>query len=144
MPFEFNFTFLWLILAVVLAIIELSTTALVSIWFVVGSLFAFGTSFITDSLLVQVVVFLIVSGICLIVSRPLADKWLNRKVVPTNNDRLIGETCIVTEVIKPDRKGRVKTDGLTWMAESDHELTVGQKAVVRKIQGVTLTVEPLN
>ena len=79
MPFGFNFTFLWLILAVVLAIIELCTTTLVSIWFVVGSLFAFGTSFITDSWLIQVSVFLIVSGVCLLISRPLADKWLNKK-----------------------------------------------------------------
>ena len=144
MPFEFNLTFLWLILAIVLALIELSTTTLVSIWFVVGSLFAFGTSFITDSWLTQTGVFLIVSGICLIISRPLADKWLNRKAVPTNMDRLIGEICIVTEDIKPDRKGRVKTDGLTWMAESEAEIEVGKKAVIRKISGVTLIVEPLN
>ena len=74
MPFEFSSTYYWLILAVVLAVVEINTSTLVCIWFVVGSAFAFATSFLTDSVAVQMMVFSLVSGICLAVTRPLAKK----------------------------------------------------------------------
>lgn len=143
MPFEMNFTFVWLAMAVILSIIELNTTTLVSLWFVIGSLFAFGTSFITDNLIIQFIVFCMVSGACLIFSRPLADKMFNKKIIPTNIDRVIGKECMVVESITQQEKGRVKIDGLTWLAQSDVVIEKGQKAIVKEITGVTLIVEPV-
>ncbi len=142
MPFEINFTFVWLVMAVALAIIELNTTTLVSLWFVIGSLFALLTSFITDNLIIQFLVFCITSCVCLVFSRPLADKILNKKT-PTNIDRIIGKTCFVIESITSQEKGRVKIDGLTWLAQSDIAIEKGQKAIVKGIAGVTLVVEPV-
>lgn len=57
MLFGISFTYIWLILAVVLAIIEINTATLVCIWFIIGSLFAFGVSFITQNILLQLLVF---------------------------------------------------------------------------------------
>ena len=42
MLFGIDTTYIWLALAVILAIVEMSTTSLVSIWFVMGSLFVSG------------------------------------------------------------------------------------------------------
>ena len=143
MPFEFSSTYYWLILAVVLAVVEINTSTLVCIWFVVGSAFAFATSFLTDSVTVQMMVFSLVSGICLAVTRPLAKKVLGRKPVPTNADMLIGRICIVTEDILPDRKGRVKAEGLNWLAECETPVEKGRKAKVTAIKGATLVVTPV-
>ena len=142
MPLPVNITYIWLAMAIVLALLEISTTALVCIWFVIGSLFAFGVSFITDSVLLQAIVFVLVSGLCLAFTRPLVEKHLNRKVIPTNADMLIGKVCIVTQPITPQQKGRVSIDGQSWMAASTVSLSTGQQAVVEKISGVTVTVSP--
>ena len=140
MPFVIDSTYVWLILAVGLAILEVNTSTLVCIWFVVGSLFAFATSFITDSIITQLVVFSLVSGIALAVTRPLAKKILGRRPVPTNMDMLIGKICVVTEDIHPDSKGRVKVDGLMWSASSDELLKKGTHVKIRRITGATLEV----
>ena len=143
MPLSVNITYIWLAIAVLLAVLEISTTTLVCIWFVIGSLFAFGISFITDSVLVQSAVFIAVSAVCLAVTRPLVAKHLNKKAVPTNADMLIGKTATVTQAISPLEKGRVVVDGQSWMAASDVLLEEGQQVVIEKINGVTLTVSPI-
>ena len=143
MPFEISSTYVWLAMAVVLTIMEISTTTLRCIWFVMGSLFAFAASFITDSIMAQLVVFIAVTGVCLAVTRPLAKKHLVPKTVPTNADMLIGKTCVVTEDILPGAKGRVAADGLSWLAQSDAPLKKGDQAQILAITGVTLTVSPI-
>lgn len=142
MPFNIDSTYIWLILAVCLAVLEVNTSTLVCIWFVVGSIFAFAASFITDSVIVQLVIFSVVSGVCLLVTRPLAKKILGRKPVPTNADMIIGHRCIVTEDIMPDKKGRVQVDGVGWLARSGQTVKKGQWAEITDIQGATLVVCP--
>ncbi|MEG1862484.1 MAG: NfeD family protein [Oscillospiraceae bacterium] len=137
---HFTSTLLWLILAVVLAALEISTTALVCIWFVIGSLFAFAVSFITDNFLIQAAVFIAVSGVSLALTRPLAAKFLLPTPQRTNSDMLIGKTGEVVEPIGENSKGRVKIDGLTWLAESETPLPIGTKCVIERIVGATLVV----
>lgn len=143
MPLNVNITYVWLAVAIVLALLEINTTTLVCIWFVVGALFAFGISFITDSIMLQTVVFVLVSGTSLAFTRPLVEKHLNRKTIPTNADMLIGKVCTVTQPVTPQQKGRVTVDGQSWMAASTVSLKEGQQVVVEKISGVTLTVSPV-
>ena len=143
MPFNIDSTYVWLILAVCLAVLEANTATLVCIWFVMGSVFAFAASFITESIAAQLVVFSLVSGVSLAVTRPLAKKILGRKPVPTNMDMLIGKTCVVTENITPDSKGRVKIDGLTWAATCAQPVAIGEHVTIRAITGATLEVEPV-
>lgn len=142
MPFEISSTYAWLGLAIALALVEISTVSLVSIWFVIGSLFAFGTSFITDSLVVQTAVFIAVSGVALAFTRPLVKKHIHKNTVPTNADMLIGKTGVVTQPISADNKGRVTVDGQSWLARCDTPLAPGDHVIVDKISGVTLYVSP--
>lgn len=142
MLFGINVTYIWLAIAVILAILEISTTSLVSIWFVIGSLFAFGVSYITDNLVIQMVVFIMVSGACLAFTRPIVKKHLHKNRVPTNADMLIGKTAVVTQSITADSKGRVTVDGQSWMAQSDVPLAKGDHVIIEKITGVTLSVSP--
>ena len=142
MLFGINTTYIWLAVAVALALLEMATTSLVSIWFVMGSLFAFGLSFITDSVMAQMVVFIVVSGTALAFTRPLVKKHIHKSTVPTNADMIIGKTALVTQPITADKKGRVTVDGQSWLAQSDVPLAVGDHVIVEKITGVTLSVSP--
>lgn len=142
MLFGINTTYIWLAVAVALAVLEMATTSLVSIWFVMGSLFAFGVSFITDNLIVQMTVFIVVSAVSLAFTRPLVKKHIHKDTVPTNADMIIGKTAIVTQPITADNKGRVTVDGQSWLAQADVPLVVGDHVTVEKITGVTLSVSP--
>ena len=143
MPFTIDSTYIWLAFAVGLAILEISTPTIVCLWFIAGSMGAFLASFVTDSLMVQLVVFAIATGLCLLFTRPLARKMLGKKTVPTNADMLIGKHCTVTEDILPDKKGRVKADGVFWQAQCDIPVKKGEVVEITAMSGATLTVVPL-
>ena len=93
----------WIILFLVLLLIELATVNLVSIWFAVGAIAAFITSFFTDSVLLQLFVFVVVSVVSLFVTLPIVKKVKSKdKFVPTNLDRVLGKEAEVTKEIKPN------------------------------------------
>lgn len=132
----------WIILFLVLLLIELVTVNLVSIWFAIGSLVAFITSFFTDSILIQLLVFVVVSIVSLFVTLPMVKKFKDKeKIVPTNLDRVIGKEAEVVKEIKPNHYGEVQVFGTTWTATSKDTLDVGEKVKVLKMDGVKLIVE---
>ena len=69
----------WLMLFVVLLGIEILTMGLTTIWFAGGALAAFLISLIGCPVWLQAVVFIAVSLILLLVTRPFAIRYLNQK-----------------------------------------------------------------
>lgn len=134
---------LWFVIFIILLAIELLTVNLVSIWFVIGSLCAFVLSFFTDSFLLQIILFLIVSIITLILTKPLVKRLKTFKVTPTNSDRVIGQVGDVTKRIESNNYGEVKIFGNVWTAYSfdGSEIDIGEKVVVLRIEGVKLIVK---
>ena len=132
--------FFWLSLFIILAFIEGISTNLITIWFSLGSLCAFLTTFITDSVLIQIIVFFSVSIISLILTKPLVDKYFTPKKVRTNVDSLIDEIGVVTEDITKDKNGRVNIRHKSWLASSKEEIKKGSHVKVKKIEGVKLIV----
>ena len=99
--------YIWLLLAVILGIIEISTTNLVSIWFVISSLLAMVSSLFTDNILIQIAIFVLVGVLLMPISRKLYSK-IKMNNSKTNIDRIIGMKGIVTEDIIKDNIGEVK------------------------------------
>ncbi len=130
----------WFILFLILIFIELITVNLVSIWFALGAIGAMICACFTSFLWVQVVVFLIVSIISLIATKSFVKKVRKGAVVPTNLDRVIGKVGIVMKKIESDSYGEVKVLGTVWTAVSDQPIEVGEKVVIKKIDGVKLVV----
>jgi membrane protein implicated in regulation of membrane protease activity len=91
-----NFGYVWLGLMVIFIMFEAATAALLTIWFAVGSLAAAITSFITDNLFIQAIVFLVVSALTILLLRPYIGN-IKKKATPTNADAIIGKNAIVTE-----------------------------------------------
>ena len=140
--------YIWLVLAIALAITEAVTAGLTTIWFALGAL----TSLIlvlcgVDNITVQIVVFVLVSLISLIATRPLVKKYINKKVQPTNADRCIGKEAFVTEEINNIlSKGAVKINGIEWSARSEDNSVIenGQKVKIISIDGVKVIVKKTN
>lgn len=141
-----SITFIWTLVLVISVIVEAITIDLVSIWFGIGAIVALIGEFFGLSPFIQMVLFTIVSIICIIVSRPLAKKYLRGNTVKTNLDRVIGKHCLVTETITADNKGEVKVMGTLWSATSlDNEfIKAGEYAEVISIEGAHLIVKKIN
>lgn len=131
----------WIIAFLVLILIELVTVNLVSIWFAIGSIAAYITTFFTDNFMIQLIVFVIVSIISLLAMKPLTKKIRDRKYEPTNLDRVIGKEGVVTKDITKNSYGEVKVSGSIWTATSKKAISKGTQVKVLKIEGVKLLVE---
>jgi membrane protein implicated in regulation of membrane protease activity len=142
-----SLSILWLIALIVFALAEAATpTALVTIWFAIGSLVSLILSFFVRNLGVQLVVFLVVSCLCFALVRPLARKYFTPKTTATNADALIGQEALVTEAIDNlSGKGQVKLCGTVWSArsEDDAPIEATTKVTVLRIEGVKLIVRPI-
>ncbi|MBR2108946.1 MAG: NfeD family protein [Ruminococcus sp.] len=138
--------FVWIIFAVFMLVCEILTTQLVSIWFVLGGIAAAITCIFTDDLLIQTLVFVLVSLIALLATRPLVKKFLKNKKEPTNSDRLVGRVAIVTmDIVNQTGEGQVNVDGKIWSAKSSDgcEIKSGASVKIVSIEGVKLVVEIL-
>ena len=136
--------FVWLIILALCLVVEIATLGLVTIWFAGGALVAFFVAMATDSLLIQVIVFLVVSLLLLFFTRPIAKKYYNSKRTKTNVDSLIGEQCKVTETIDNfNGTGTVLLNGLEWTARSKDETVIeaGARVQVCVVDGVKVIVE---
>ncbi len=135
----------WLALLVLFIITEIATVQLTTVWFAGGALIsmllaAFGVKSIT----VQVIVFLAVSIVLLVATRPLVKKHINKKSLPTNADRSIGQSAVVTEEINNlEGKGAAKVNGVEWTARSENGdiIPAGATVTVIRIDGVKLIVK---
>lgn len=139
-----NLTIFWLILAVVMGVLEACTVQLVSVWFAIGGAAACITSLFTDSIVIQVIVFIAVSAIALAATRPLVKKIKSRGLEATNADRFIGKKAVVlTEIDNDKPQGMVQVDNEKWTARSVSGETIPQGAsvTVTAIEGVKLMVE---
>jgi len=132
----------WLILAVIFILGELLTGTFFLVSLGIGSAFAGLANYLNFDYRIQLLVFVIISLICIILSKPIASKLTtNSPSKKSNSDRLIGEEVLVTEEIRKDKLGSVKHSGDVWRAESDENISVGQKAIVTSIAGVKLIVK---
>ncbi len=133
----------WIIFAIVLGIVEAVTVNLVTIWFAVGAVAAFVTAIFTDSVLIQISIFALISLIALILTRPFAKSMIENKKVATNADRFIGAEGIVLEEIDEIKgSGKIKALGQIWSAKSADKgrISEGETVIISKIEGVRAVV----
>lgn len=136
----------WLGLIVLFLAVEAGTVGLVSVWFAAGALAALIACLLGAGLLVQVVLFLVVSGVLLGLLRPLARRYFTPGITPTNVDSVVGSVGILTEAVdNVAARGRVKLGGMTWTARStdNSPISAGTRVRVDRIEGVKAMVSPV-
>lgn len=130
-------TVYWLVLFVALLIVEIITMGLTTIWFAGGALAAFLAGFIGFGIAVQVIVFLVVSVLLLVLTRPIAVKYFNQERQKTNAERLIGEKALVLEDIDTLKAvGKVVIGGQEWSAKTDEPDGMIRKDTIVEVEGI--------
>lgn len=138
-----NIYLIWAAIIIIFGILEAITAGLVSIWFVFGAIGALIAALFGATIPVQVIIFIAVTIVTLIATRPLVKKYINPIMQRTNADRCIGEEAVVVEKIDNlAASGQVKINGNIWSARSADGKTidVGGVVVAEKIEGVKLIV----
>ena len=134
----------WLAIFIVLLVIEIIIMGLTTIWFAGGAQMALAAGLLGFGNTVQIVVFVVVSALLLILTRPLAVKYFNQERLKTNAESLIGQRALVIEDIDTlEARGRVEIRGQEWAAKTDEpdgKLAKNTVVVVNGIQGVKLIV----
>lgn len=133
----------WLILFAVLAVAEIATLQLVSIWFAISAFVSMILAVFGLPLWSQAAAFALVALILLIATRPALKRIMYKRMVPTNAELDVGKLARVIEPIDKEKStGRVELNGVFWSAWSDDTSVIPVNATVRveNISGTRLKV----
>lgn len=135
----------WLALLIICIIIEVLTMGLTTIWFAGGALVAILATLLHAPVVVQVIVFFVVSLLMLFFTRPIAVRYFNHDRVKTNVESMVGRQAIViSEVDNIQAIGQVTVNGQEWSArccDDNVRIPVGAVVNVVAISGVKLIVK---
>ena len=132
----------WVALAILAAIIEVSTPHFGMIFVSVGGVAAAVVAWLGIGVAGQAIVFAVVVGLSLAVLRP---RLVSRLApgVPSRTEALVGHDGIVTNDIDPIvGAGRVNVRGEDWAARSATPLKAGTRIRVLGADGIVLEVTP--
>lgn len=137
---------LWIVLAIALVIGEAFSAAILVVFFAAGALAAAGAAALGASLLVQVIVFAVVSGLSLGALRPIIMRHARPAIetgeTPFGIEAIEGSRGTVVDEVDGDH-GMIKIDGELWQARSfDNKETFspGEHVRVVKLRGATVLV----
>ena len=131
----------WLILLAIFLVIEIITLGLTTIWLAGGALVGFLAAVLHVPLPIQIVLFLVVSIVLIVFTRPVAERYFNN----SNVGGIIGrEGKVIVTIDNFNQTGAVLIDGIEWTARSDEEdvvIETGERIVVTRVEGVRVFVK---
>ena len=133
---------LWVAVAVVALVIELSTAALVSIWFVPAAIITCLISLVVESFFIQIIVFVILSIIAMIISRKVYKKYIKKDKDEVSVDsKLIGKYGKTTEETDA-LNGKVLVGDIYWKAKTQNGEKIAKDESVKivSVEGTTLII----
>jgi len=145
---DFEAWHIWVIVALVFAILEIFTPSFIALTISVGCLLAALGEGFSASFTLQLVLFSIGTALAFFTVRPFMLRFAHRNghSVKTNVDALVGKTGRVTEQVNDAlNSGRALVDGDDWRVVTD-DLSVlepGERIEVVKVDGTMLIVKSL-
>lgn len=134
----------WLVLIVALVVIEAATVQLMTIWFAVGAIAGLIACAFKLQIWLQILIFVGVSAVALVATRPFVKRFTKVDKEPTNADRYIGKNAVVVEAIDNIHgKGAVTIGGLEWTARTTDGSNIDKDEIVtvESIEGAKLIVK---
>ncbi|MCM1153644.1 MAG: NfeD family protein [Muribaculum sp.] len=142
---------IWLIIAALLAIVEILSQSIWTLCLAVGCICAAISDSVGIPLVWQIAIMALGAVLAFPALLPLFRKWHHpKKGAPdtrTGMDALLGRRGIVVDEIRPGQLGRVRIDGDRWQAKvphSDRVIPRGAEVVVNAYDSIILTVEPIS
>ena len=143
-----NYTMLaiWLGILVVFVVLEALTVQLLSIWFSAAALVSLVLALLGVPEYIQIIVFFVCTALLLVLTRPIAKRFMSKPMARTNADRVVGERAVVIQDINNDlAEGQVKVQNQIWTARSisGEEIKADSMVIIHSIEGVKVLVEEL-
>ena len=133
----------WVGLAVLLGVVEVTTLDLTFAMLAAGALAGAATGLVTDNLVLQALVALVVAVAMLAVVRPVALRHLRTPLaIRTGTDALVGERGLAIEAVD-GQTGRIKLKGEVWSARTydpSTSIEAGRSVEIVQIDGATAVV----
>lgn len=142
-----NLMWFWLGVMLLCIVIEAATFALTTVW---GAISAFVMIFVSRTnmpLKWQLILFLVLTIVLVLTTRPFAVKKLKLGKDKTNVNSMEGQEVLVTKRISRFEKGEVKAkNGVIWSAKNADEqdgadIPEGSVCKIVKVDGNTLSVK---
>jgi len=135
---------MWLILAAVLLIGEVFSAGFFLFWFSIGAAAAGLTALAGANEIVQLIVFVVVSGVLFATGRKFANRVTKKQPPGIGADRFVGGTGIVLEEINtPANTGKIRLNQESWRAVSENGeiVPVGEAVKVLRVDGTRVIVQ---
>lgn len=138
-----NLWALWIAIGVFFLVVELCTTALISIWFVPAAGITSLLSFVVTKLSWQIAIFAVLSAVFMLLFKKLYKKKIQKSeddVKPETS--LIGKSAVTTENTGV-HGGRVKCGDVYWRAVSEDgsEIAKDETVIITGVNDTTLVVK---
>lgn len=141
-----NLWIAWVAVGVFFLIVELLTTALVSIWFVPAATITCLFSLVVHSLVWQIALFVVMSAVFMVVFRKIYNKYIKKdKDEIKQEEHLIGKTAKTSEDTD-SHGGRVLAGDVYWRAvtENGEKIEKDETVIITGVQGTTLIIKREN
>ena len=134
---------IWITVALVAAVVEVSIPHFGIIFVSAGAFAAAAAAFLSFGLPVQIVLFIIVVAVSFLVLRPRLIATMGAAGVPGRTEVLLGHEGIVTHDIETSLgSGRVNVEGQDWAARASAPIAAGTRIKVVGADGIVLEVTP--
>ncbi|ABR31178.1 protein of unknown function DUF107 [Thermosipho melanesiensis BI429] len=130
-------------MGLILMALEILTPTFFIFWFGVGALASSLVAYFIGNTIWELTVFVVVSGILVILTRPIINKMTGDEPRKINVDDIVGKKALVIEEINNKKaKGLVKINGDTWRAFSKNDEIIEKDKYVKvlKVEGAHLIV----
>lgn len=133
---------LWAVIAFLCLIFEMTTGTFYLLCFAVGAVGALLSSFVCG-IYAQLVVFAVVSAICVLLARPFVVRYFHHdeEIRLSNADAIIGRIGTVSQEIVKSGYGRVAIDGDDWKAVCSAGISVAAGSKVRVVGRESLIID---
>lgn len=136
----------WLAIGLFFLVLELLTTALISIWFVPAAGITSLLSFIIPKLAWQIVIFLVLSALFMLLFKKLYKNKIKKPIDEVKAEtKMIGKTAVTVEETNKNG-GRVKLGDVYWRAISKNGETIDkdETVIITDVEDTTLVIEKQN
>ena len=134
---------IWVTVALVAAVIEISIPHFGVIFVSLGAIAAAVVAYLSFGLVAQLALLIIVVGVSFLLIRPRLLKSMSAAGVPGRTEMLIGRNGVVTQDIDSSvGAGRVNVEGQDWAARAVAPIVAGTRITVVGADGIVLEVKP--
>ena len=133
---------IWIFIATVFIILELTTNTFVLIWFGVSALVSAALNYLGFDVYIQFCVFIILSVILIFLTRKFAVKVTEEPTKKATSERLIGMQATVIKKLG-DNEAIVNVRGEKWSAIIPDEVDVNDTVKITAIDSIKLVTEKI-